>query len=276
MKERSTLARSKLKTPTFPVILEDVKPMKILILIVAAFAILGHLYWARTQVVEQQSRVHARIQNRIKADLNLRFDDLERAYWATPLDLRGKNVLVVSYGGLGVCGDVCRHLVNGNSGAEVFFAIFKFPDQPDFTSPVDLAALAQGRILPNASNEFAPFFEGMAEGEHRPELDYVVIEMRSAINTVLSAALTEFDLEPAWGTADVVLSPVPDGRSFQLDHAQAHFIWFHRSSEIMGRNIGWTHVFDGSRINQRVARTALEQMLCAKSAPPHDVCIDDN
>lgn len=87
------------------------------------------------------------------------------------------------------------------------------------------------------------------------------------------SALAEFDLEPPWGTAAIILAPVADSQAFELNHKQAHFIKFYRDAAL-----GWCHSWQGvynfqSEIDPQEAKDAMGEMLCGPWTPPRDGCV---
>ncbi|MEP2987756.1 MAG: hypothetical protein ABJN65_16940 [Parasphingorhabdus sp.] len=238
--------------------------MKAVLLVGVVVVILCGAYWlgsAKTQQKKGETERQKKEEDRLKIERNLQFDDLERAFWPSPVDLKGKNVLVFEYDDLQPCTDACNLLVNGNSGAEAFYALYEHPDAPDFNIQLDLNTLVQGRIRKDDTNQWSPIFEELAANEPKPAIDYVVIQMSGAVAPVISEVLKDHGLDPTWGEAAIVLAAVPDSASFQLNHKDLHYIKFYRSV-----SLGHHHVRDGtysfsSGIDHAKAKEDLRKML---------------
>ncbi|GEM_PF-6842845 len=201
---------------------------------------------------------------------NVKFDELERVYGPSSIDLRGKNVLSFKYNSFFNCDDACEQLLKGTSGAQVFYAFYDFPDAPDFSAPLDLTKVAQGRVVLDDEAVYGHSLIPFAPNEAPPKFDYVLSEMPQAITPVLTAALSKFDLAQSMGTAHRVLSPVPNQTAFRLDHETAHFIQFHRDGA-MGRFNSWQGGYNfSSRINRTTWYEAVERMFCGPEYQPKD------
>ncbi len=234
--------------------------MAAVLIVGLVLVILCGIYWIGSAQIEQQEKE----EDRLKVERNLRFDNLERAFWPSPVNLVSKNVLVFEYSSLQRCTDACNLIVNGTSGAEAFYALYEYPDAPDFNTSLDLNALVQGRVRKDDTNQWTPILEPLATNQPKPAIDYVIIQMSAAVAPIISQVLKDHGLDPTWGEAAIVLAAVPDSKSFRLNHKDLHFIKFQRSAVL-----GDHHVRDGtysfkSGIDHANAKEDLRKMLGAQ------------
>lgn len=240
--------------------------MRTPILVALVIAFFFGIYWIGSTLMKQQREK----ENRLKVERNLRFDDLERAYWPTPLDLKGKKVLIFEYDGIQPCNDVCSILVNGTADAEVFYALYRYTDAPNFVTPIDLGTLVQGRVKKDETNQWKPILEELRKDEPKPVFDYVIIQMSKAVAPIVSRALEEFDLEPSWGAANMIIAPVSNSQSFQLDHKQMHSATFYRSVVLGHYNSRRSSYSFKTGIDSEDVKMAVGEMLHSPWMMPSD------
>lgn len=204
-----------------------------------------------------------------KVALNRQFDALERAYWPRPVDLRGKNVLYLGFrsehanNGQFHCRDACRHLIDGQNGAQTYFGLTDWPETPNFAQPVDLKALVEGRFAAG-DDMFSTALTPLAADVQPPDIDYVLINLRQGITPVLNQILPEYGLKREDGEVWLVLSSVADDRAFQLGPSDARYIEFGRAPRLGIRNsYNGTYNFPYAQIDRNERENAMREMFCA-------------
>jgi hypothetical protein len=208
-----------------------------------------------------------------KFALNERFNTLEQAYWPKPVRLQSENVLVIGYKSWGFCDDVCNEILNGRSGARVYYAQYEYPAAPDFRAPVDLNAIAQGRLQPEPGNPRGVIYTPFAAGQEKPTFDHVLIDMREPITPILVQAFSEYEFRPRDGDAWIVFAPVTNDRDYQLTAQGAHYIDFARDSKRFGDYNSWHSSYsfvNGPDLDAEAI--ALQNMVCGPYATDAQGC----
>lgn len=205
--------------------------------------------------------------------LNEQFNALEEAYWPKPVRLQGENVLVISYKSWAFCDDVCTEILDGRSGARVYYAQYEHPAAPDFSTPVDLHAIAQGRLRREPGNPYGVTYTPFTAGQEKPTFDHVLIDMREPITPILVQAFPAYGLRPSDGDAWTIFAPVANDQAYQLTAQGAHYIDFARDSKRFGDYNSWhsTYSFlNGPDLDAE--QVALQNMVCGPYATNTQGC----
>ena len=208
-----------------------------------------------------------------KFALNEQFNALEEAYWPKPVRLQGENVLVISYKSWAFCDDVCNEILDGQSGARVYYAQYDHPQAPDFRDQVNLRAIAQGRLQRTPNTHYDVTYTPFRPGEEKPTFEHVLIAMREPITPVLTQVLPQFDLRPNHGDAWLIFAPVVDDRAYQLTAQGAHFIDFGRDAKTFGEYNSWHNTYHFPNGTDADAKqVAIENMVCGPQATDRRGC----
>ena len=241
------------------------------LLIAGAVALLAILTLA---ACESDAQRYARLDRETaeQKDLNQRFTDMEMAFWPKPVDLRGKNVLIIGYEDLFFGNDLGNALLDGTSGARVYYARYAHPGAPDFSQPVDLRAIVQGRARRQPGTHHGVLYQPLSGGEV-PRIDHVMVDMREPITPILTRALPRFGFEPDAGRSWDIFAPVPNDRAYQMTPDNAHYINFSRDPETFGTYNSWHSTYNFPNGPDRAQKEqALQNMVCGPQATNRGYC----
>ncbi|MEL6681357.1 MAG: hypothetical protein AAFQ09_01785 [Pseudomonadota bacterium] len=206
-----------------------------------------------------------------KRTLNLEFDKAERAYGPKPVDLRGKNVLYFAFRNefspneYFYCRDACRFLVDGNSGATMFYGVTDFPETPDYSNPLDLRGLVMGRMTAGP-DVYTTNLRPRGQGQPAPRIDYVLIDQKQGITPVLNQIMPAYGLRPEDADVWEVFARVDDHRRFQLAPSNAIYINFGRDTRLQNHNsYHGTYYNPYTQIDRDEVTAQLQKMFCDSS-----------
>lgn len=164
-------------------------------------------------------------------------------------------------------------MLDGTSGARVYYARYAHPGAPDFSQPVDLRAVVQGRARREPGTHYGVLYQPFQPGTEPPRIDHVMVSMRAPITPILTRALPAYGFDTDAGDAWEIFAPVPDDRAYQMTSEKTHYIKFSRDAEAFGTFNSWHSMYSFPNAPTMAEReAAIQNMLCGPQATVRRYC----